>query len=599
MTEGQNTANIDFSLDTGGKISGTVTDSGGSPIEDAWIEACPYDGPNCEDAYTGSDGRYTISSLATGNYRVEAGASGYILEYYDGVRDWNVATPVSAVEGSETPNIDFSLDAGGSLSGTVTNAQGVPVQDAYVCAEPSDFMGSNGCAYSGQDGGYTIGGLASDNYAVYAEAGGYAIDYYDGAANWDTLTPVSVLEGQETSGIDFSLHVEGTISGTVYDSAGKPIARAWVDVCPYQASGDCMSAETMGDGTYSVGGLSTGSYVVEAAADGYVWEYYDNVPRWGDATPVSVTEGKDSPGIDFSLDLAGTISGTVTDGTNPVSGGWVWACSDNDCNSASTAHDGTYIVTNLAADDYRVEAEANGYLMQYYKNTPDYGSASPVHVNLGQETPDVDFSLQAIPTHVKIDPPARTISLAAGSSTVNVKIDNVTNLGSFQFDVVFDPAIVQLQSFAEGPFLKSTGRSTICSSSDIAPGAKRYACASGGSQAGPNGSGVLATLTFSPVAAGTSAVDLANWSLADATIDVNAIEAIWQNGSLTVANCAYDADGNGMINIRDVQLVFAHWPSPPRVMDARYDVDGDGDIDIRDVQLVFGHWPSPPRTYCK
>ncbi|MGA2285077.1 MAG: right-handed parallel beta-helix repeat-containing protein [Dehalococcoidia bacterium] len=63
--------------------------------------------------------------------------------------------------------------------------------------------------------------------------------------------------------------------------------------------------------------------------------------------------------------------------------------------------------------------------------------------------------------------------------------------------------------------------------------------------------------------------------------------------------CAYDVAGDGKIDIRDVQLVFAHWPSPPRALDWRYDVDKDGGIDIRDVQLTFAHWPSPPRTYCQ
>ncbi|MGA2286734.1 MAG: dockerin type I domain-containing protein, partial [Dehalococcoidia bacterium] len=68
---------------------------------------------------------------------------------------------------------------------------------------------------------------------------------------------------------------------------------------------------------------------------------------------------------------------------------------------------------------------------------------------------------------------------------------------------------------------------------------------------------------------------------------------------VTVVNCAYDVDGDDDIDIRDVQLVFAHWPSPPLTYNATYDVDADGDIDIRDVQLVFAHWPSPPRTYCQ
>ena len=201
-------------------------------------------------------------------------------------------------------------------------------------------------------------------------------------------------------------------------------------------------------------------------------------------------------------------------------------------------------------------------------------------------------------TNVRVDPLSKTVPLVGGNFTLDVKVENVTNLGAFQFDVVFDPTLMQFQSFTEGPFLASSGRTTSCSPSEIAPGTERYNCSSGGAQAGPDGSGVVATVTFSPVAADTSAVSLTNGSLSDATAGADPIDTMWQNGSVTVG-CAYDVDGDAGIDIRDVQLVFAHWPAPPLTYNATYDVDKNGNINIRDVQLVFAHWPSPPRSYCQ
>lgn len=61
--------------------------------------------------------------------------------------------------------------------------------------------------------------------------------------------------------------------------------------------------------------------------------------------------------------------------------------------------------------------------------------------------------------------------------------------------------------------------------------------------------------------------------------------------------CRADVDGDGDVDMRDVALVFAHWPSPPKPYDSRYDIDDDGDIDIRDVALVFAQWPSPPKAW--
>jgi hypothetical protein len=235
-------------------------------------------------------------------------------------------------------------------------------------------------------------------------------------------------------------------------------------------------------------------------------------------------------------------------------------------------------------------------------NTPTSPTPTPTRTAspTGGPTSTLTPTPSSTATVVKIDPASKKVSLPNGNFTLDVKIQNVTNLGAFQFDLVFDPAVVQFQTFTEGAFLKSSGRTTICTPVFFPPNTETYGCVSNGAQAGPNGSGVLATVTFSPVAAGgPSALSLANGSLNDASIDALPIQATWQSGAVTVVSCAYDVDGDGDTDIRDVQLVFAHWPSPPVAYDKRYDVDGDGDIDIRDVQLVFAHWPSPPRTYCQ
>ena len=135
-------------------------------------------------------------------------------------------------------------------------------------------------------------------------------------------------------------------------------------------------------------------------------------------------------------------------------------------------------------------------------------------------------------TVVRVDPASQTVPLPGGNFTVDIRVENVANLGAFQVDVVFDPAVIQFQSFAEGPFLKSSERSTVCFSNDIAADTKRYACASGGSQAGPNGSGVLATMTFSPLAKAASGLDLEQGALYDP--EANPIAATWLGGSVSV-----------------------------------------------------------------
>ena len=381
----------------GGTISGTVTDSGGSPILGIWVEACPFTGGgSCSGAWTAANGTYTTGLVAAGDYRVEASAPGYVREYYDDHLAWEDADPVPVTEGGDTPGINFGLRVEGTISGTVTDPGGGPIPGASLWACP--FTGSGSCQSASTDsnGAYTIRGLATGTYRVEACATGYACEYYDNTLDWNAAIPITATEGADTPGINFSLRVEGTISGVVKDPDGNPIVGASLYAGPYTGSGSWVSGQTGPGGAYTIGGLATGDYRIQACATGYVCEYYDNTLDWNAAIPVTVTEGVDTPGINFSLRVEGTISGTVTDsGGSPILGAWVDACpfAAGFCQSASTESGGTYTIGGLATGDYRVGACAAGHACEYYDDTPDWDAATPVHVTEGDNTPDIDFSL--------------------------------------------------------------------------------------------------------------------------------------------------------------------------------------------------------------
>ena len=398
VTEGGDTPGIDFGLRVEGTISGTVTDSGGSPIVGAQLSAYPYTGYGSYGyATTGVDGTYTIGGLATGDYRVQVWATGYAYEYYDDTVDWSAATPVPVTEGDDTPGINFSLAIEGTISGTVTGPGGAEIGGASVYACPFTGSGYCGSAWTASNGTYTIGGLPTGDYRVEAWATGYAGEYYDDTVDQNAATAVPVVEGADTPGIDFSLAIEGTISGTVTGPGGAEIGGASVWACPFTGSGYCQWASTASNGAYTIGGLATGDYLVQVCATGYVCEYYDDTVDQNAATAVPVVEGADTPGIDFGLAIEGTISGTVTDpGGSPIADGSVQACrftGGGSCSWGSTAPDGSYTIGGLATGDYRIEACATGYACEYYDDTVDWSAATPVPVTEGDDTPGIDFSL--------------------------------------------------------------------------------------------------------------------------------------------------------------------------------------------------------------
>jgi uncharacterized surface anchored protein len=395
VVEGQDTLNISFNLDLGGTISGIVTDAHGNPIQGAWVEAYSDNGNGWGNAETGPDGSYKIGGLDTGEYRVEVWAGGYIHEYFDDTRDWENAFIVPVVEGYDTPNIDFNLTKGGSISGMVRDSQGNPIEGAWVSTDPYEDGVSWGEAWTRADGSYEIDGLATDEYRVLAEAEAYVDEFYDGTRDWGDATPVSVVEGQETSDINFSLDLGGTISGIVTDAEGNPIEGAWAQAYANDGSG-WGYAETDADGSYKIVGLASSEYRVEVWADGYLHEYYDGAYQTGDATFVGVTEGQDTLGIDFSLAVGGTISGVVTDSSgNPIEGASVQTSSYNveGWGFAETGADGSYKIAGLASGEYRVEIWADGYVHEYYDGVRMWGDATLVPVVEGQDTANVDFTL--------------------------------------------------------------------------------------------------------------------------------------------------------------------------------------------------------------
>src|SRR5262249_6783375 len=147
------------------------------------------------------------------------------------------------------------------------------------------------------------------------------------SCNVGSGTPVAVGAGTETSGINFALSVftgggTGAISGTVKDAAtGQPIGGVAVVIVDGQSNFRGV-ATTDSSGNYGFSGLPTGTYYAatsSASAQGYVDVLFNGTPCQGcfslvTGTPISVTSGATTPSIDFSLGLAGRVTGRVTSG---------------------------------------------------------------------------------------------------------------------------------------------------------------------------------------------------------------------------------------------------------------------------------------------
>jgi hypothetical protein len=150
---------------------------------------------------------------------------------------------------------------------------------------------------------------------------------------------------------------------------------------------------------------------------------------------------------------------------------------------------------------------------------------------------------------MSVEPPEESLKEGGPEFKVNIVADDVANLAAFQFSLSYDPSIIQYVGVTEGPFLGSTGREPQCTEPYVQPGQPEtlsFNCATLGppvslkGTAGPEGSGMLAEITFLPVGGGTTPLDIKGGILVAAELDAQGrpaqIETAVQSATLDVAS---------------------------------------------------------------
>jgi hypothetical protein len=340
---GSTTTGADFGLARGGRISGTVKDAAtGLPLSGLMVRVFSSVGAYVTYGYTDSSGVYTTSTgLVSGTYRARTSSEGeYVDEAYSAIPcpggscGATSGALINVTAGSTTPGIDFALAKGGRFSGTVKDvATGLPLADMEV-----DVYNGAGSfvtdGYTDRSGAYTTtSALPSGTYRARTwNSAGYVDEAYDaipcpgGSCSTTSGTLISVTAGSTTPGIDFGLGRGGQISGTVTDAAtGSPVVGAQVRVLD-------SSGRSLGSGTTNAAGvytsstaLPTGTYYTRTNAPGYLDELFDNRPCPGggctatSGTPIGVTAGSTTAGINFALVHAPPQTNDEIAGATPIS----------------------------------------------------------------------------------------------------------------------------------------------------------------------------------------------------------------------------------------------------------------------------------------
>lgn len=212
------------------------------------------------------------------------------------------------------------------------------------------------------------------------------------------------------------------ISGRVLRTDGRPLPKASVALEPLARSSfsDIITLRVDGRGQFEFADVAPGRYRIVARRNGYVAQTHGQ-RGGGPGVPIQVNAGQTVGGIEFRLERAGVVSGTVLDEDNdPAEGVEVRAHrvrfspggrqTISTHRTARTDDLGNYRLSGLAPGFYYVQAggrESVGiggpvsgfsYVPTYYPGVTSREEARRVQVTSGGETRGTDILVRTTPT---------------------------------------------------------------------------------------------------------------------------------------------------------------------------------------------------------
>jgi hypothetical protein len=357
VADGQPLADLRVRLWRGAVLSGVLRDASGVPLANTPVAAVPAREAspaaptlsNNSMARTNDLGEYRIFGLEPGTYLVRARSAEFI-QVQIAASDAEIDAVFAALAARAGRPVTVTAPASSGGSATTIAAAGTTVSPAPI--------------------------------------------YYPGTPVAADATPIAVGAGEERSGLDFVVrHVPvARVRGTVMGPSGAPVPRAFVQLAASTApvwfastAPESLGTTSGPDGTFELGPVSPGDYRLLARGD--VGSPSVNPgggpasgPFWWVSMPVSITGG-DIELAALALQSGMTFSGRVTfdeDATTPPPdpsslrvhlqaeslaeaptqgrGGRGVTSNARFLQPAAVHADGTFEVTDLVPDEYRVTA---------------------------------------------------------------------------------------------------------------------------------------------------------------------------------------------------------------------------------------------------
>ncbi|MGZ6347246.1 MAG: NHL domain-containing protein, partial [Anaerolineales bacterium] len=401
-----------LSIPTTGLVAGKVTDSStGIPLPDVSVTTKDFLNATYVTK-TGSDGTYTVSGLAPGDFTATFLKSGYIQQAANG----------TSIVG-KTQTLDIQLIPGPSLTIAITS----PQDDATVHSSPLIVMGNVSNSAS-----VTVNGVqASVTDNIFSAS----IPLSEGSnAIQATATDEYSQTASQTIHVVLALVTGGSIAGTITDSlTDLPLVSATVSVTDAQSL--TQTALTDSNGGFTISGIGSGAFTGSITKGGYTTRTFSGTMVSGQTLPLNATLTPILP-IITNIAVTGmtmnsaTITWTtdqltesvVEYGTTSSYGSWA---SDSTLTTSHTINLGSLNPATIY--HFRVTSK-NGYGLSSSSGDGSFATLTPSPITLTITSPSNNETISRADTLVK-----GTITNSMGSETGVVVNGFIANVFGNQF----------------------------------------------------------------------------------------------------------------------------------------------------------------------